>query len=733
LCGLLSGCGRSADLLDTDAKRNVPPRTFKFPKRVGDGRSCQHEWFNTHGWLHYNQDKDAVFCFTCIQARRHGKSSSGRGYEDAYVTSGFKQWQKAKARFCQHEQSQFHRESAEFLVQALQRESVASLLNIQLKKDQRDSRTAYKIVISSIRYLARSGQALRGSDMDKGNLVELLEERALECPELQDWLKKRDNWLSGDIQNEILEILAHSALRKIVSDINEAEFFSIMADGTTDGSGDEQLAVCFRYVDKKSLESLEVLVGLYNVTSKTAASTHQVLKDVMLRLGIKNEKMRGHCFDGEAAMSGRLNGVQKLLTDDQPKSMFVHCSNHSLDLVIQELARQCPMISDTLMLVKEVSKIILESAKRKAIYENIVIQPCAGDNDGPEQRSTPQRLLSLCATRWCIRAKAMRRFLENYERVRDTVREILKDRSCNISDERRALLRGFEIKMYQFPTLLSLKLALSICEPAEQLAKSLQSKRYTATGAKQSAQALWDLYNSMGEDDFNRIWNETELLNQTHNLNLSMPEPPRRRVPPRRLGEVGGHAPAAVLTEKDRLRQKYISVLDWTKTELDRRFNQPGMQQLIKLESIILANPPPNAEDLETTLGLHAEDFDIPQLAAQLFIAKTVVPSHEKTVREYADFFKDLAAITRTMLNELERLIILILTVPATSASCERSFSALRRVKNWLRRTMSQKRVTHVMLLHVHKALTLSIDINSILEEFVKRTPERMHVFGNMF
>ncbi|KAK3918435.1 LOW QUALITY PROTEIN: Zinc finger MYM-type protein 1, partial [Frankliniella fusca] len=540
------------------ATRNVLPSNFKFPKRPGDNRSVQHGWFSTHGWLHYCEEKDALLCFTCMSAQERGMVGTARGSEEVFTSTGFKKWHQASSKLREHETSAHHRHPANFLVQLLEKESVASLLDVQLKKHQKDARTAYKVVLSSIRYLARSGQALRGSTHESGNLMELLEERVLDCPELADWLKRRDKWLSSDIQNEILEMLSHAVLRRLVSDIKKAEFYSVMADGTTDESGNEQMAVCIRYAETTKLESMEVFLGLYNVISKTAEFTHRVISDVLLRLGLSKDQMR------------------------------------------------------------------------------------------------------------------------------------------------------------------------------EQLAKSLQRKQFTATGAKQSAQLLWNRYNAMGEADFNQIWEECEEMNEKQNLELKMPETSatRQRAPPRRLGEVGGKAAPAVITPKDRLRQKFISVLDWAKNELDRRFNQPGMLQLIKLEQILFAKQPLNNEELEGLLGVQSDDFNIPDLACQLQLVKNF-PTMSKLYGNMPIFFKDLPSITRTMLLQIERLVILILTVPATSASCERAFSVLRRVKNWLRRTMTQSRLTHVMLLHAHKALAFSIDINVIFKEFVLRKAERISVFGN--
>ena len=48
--------------------------------------------------------------------------------------------------------------------------------------------------------------------------------------------------------------------------------------------------------------------------------------------------------------------------------------------------------------------------------------------------------------------------------------------------------------------------------------------------------------------------------------------------------------------------------------------------------------------------------------------------------------------------------------MPATNAISERSFSALKRVKTYLRSTTGEGRLNHLMLLHVHKELADSID-----------------------
>ena len=64
-------------------------------------------------------------------------------------------------------------------------------------------------------------------------------------------------------------------------------------------------------------------------------------------------------------MSGCHTGVQARLKADCPTALYVHCSNHSLDLILQEAAQNVPLVADALSFVQGVSNLIRESAKRR--------------------------------------------------------------------------------------------------------------------------------------------------------------------------------------------------------------------------------------------------------------------------------------------------------------------------------------------------------------------------------
>ena len=76
-------------------------------------------------------------------------------------------------------------------------------------------------------------------------------------------------------------------------------------------------------------------------------------------------------------------------------------------------------------------------------------------------------------------------------------------------------------------------------------------------------------------------------------------------------------------------------------------------------------------------------------------------------------------------MSEICKLLTLILVIPATNAVSERSASALRRVKSYLRSTMSQVRLNNLLILHVHKQRTDELDLRIILNEFVSSNEHR--------
>ena len=71
-------------------------------------------------------------------------------------------------------------------------------------------------------------------------------------------------------------------------------------------------------------------------------------------------------------------------------------------------------------------------------------------------------------------------------------------------------------------------------------------------------------------------------------------------------------------------------------------------------------------------------------------------------------------------------LLHILCTLPVTSCSSERSFSALKRVKTPIRSTMSNQRLASLTLLHIHK--DIDICISDVVDDFARRHSRRLQL-----
>ena len=82
------------------------------------------------------------------------------------------------------------------------------------------------------------------------------------------------------------------------------------------------------------------------------------------------------------------------------------------------------------------------------------------------------------------------------------------------------------------------------------------------------------------------------------------------------------------------------------------------------------------------------------------------------------------------LLSEVRVVLKLLLVMPASNAISECSFSALRRFKTYLRSTMTQSRLNHLVILHIHRKLHDKFNLIAVANEFVSKSEHRSTLFG---
>ena len=66
----------------------------------------------------------------------------------------------------------------------------------------------------------------------------------------------------------------------------------------------------------------------------------------------------------------------------------------------------------------------------------------------------------------------------------------------------------------------------------------------------------------------------------------------------------------------------------------------------------------------------------------------------------------------------IHTFLAILLTLPVSTASAERSFSSLRRLKTWMRSRMGEERLTGLAMLNVHRDIYVSVD--KVIDRFAK-------------
>ena len=84
--------------------------------------------------------------------------------------------------------------------------------------------------------------------------------------------------------------------------------------------------------------------------------------------------------------------------------------------------------------------------------------------------------------------------------------------------------------------------------------------------------------------------------------------------------------------------------------------------------------------------------------------------------------------IIKTIYSNVKILMTLIR--PISSVDCERSFSNMRIVNNWLRNYMEQKKLNSLMICSIHSETLDELNIDELMSSFVKKTEWREKMFS---
>ncbi|KAL4120397.1 hypothetical protein QTP88_013097 [Uroleucon formosanum] len=99
-------------------------------------------------------------------------------------------------------------------------------------------------------------------------------------------------------------------------------------------------------------------------------------------------------------------------------------------------------------------------------------------------------------------------------------------------------------------------------------------------------------------------------------------------------------------------------------------------------------------------------------------VVKSIIPDHIKsaTVIELLQLIQDYNL--KESYPNIEIVFRIFLTMPVTAATCERSFSKLKLIKNYLTSTMGQERLSNLSILSIENEVAGEINFEDVIDEF---------------
>uniref|UniRef100_A0A453AKG6 HAT C-terminal dimerisation domain-containing protein n=1 Tax=Aegilops tauschii subsp. strangulata TaxID=200361 RepID=A0A453AKG6_AEGTS len=421
-------------------------------------------------------------------------------------------------------------------------------------------------------------------------------------------------------------------------------------------------------------------------------------------------------------MRGEWNGLKALILNDCPYAYYVHCMAHHLQLALVAASREVHDVHNFFQNANFIINVVSASTKRNdELLANksaeIAREIELGELDtgkGQNQIGTLQRPGD---TRCSSHFKSIQSLQKMFGATVEVLRSIANDRAAS-KYSRGDAVGAIKIIM-SFDFVFILHLMEKIMKITDVLCQTLQKKSLDILNALDLVSTTKVLLGKLREDGWDPLLQEVQSFCLKHEIDI--PDLNSRYVDVTKSRNKHDNTTTLHHYKAD----VFNVAIDQQMVELNDRF---GVQNTELLTLCASLDPRHDSFDVSNICTLveknYPADFSSQErahLESQLPHFQLDVCNHPelKSSPSLADLtiglFKTGKAATYSMVDRLLRLVI---TLPVSTATTERAFSAMKLVKTRLRNRMGDDFLRHYMVVYIGKEIAAKITSDEIINLF---------------
>ncbi|KAK1904504.1 52 kDa repressor of the inhibitor of the protein kinase [Dissostichus eleginoides] len=327
-------------------------------------------------------------------------------------------------------------------------------------------------------------------------------------------------------------------------------------------------------------------------------------------------------------------------------------------------------------------------------------------------------LKRLSDTRWSCQHSTLWAIKRALPAISATLADVSDQSNAHRATEAKSLIGLIDGQFVLHVTMLE-----SIFSLTKTLSDHLQATDLELASATDLVYSVVDTLNEKRNvETWNAIWECAS--DQCASVGIEMQRPqPRRKAQPRHLqgfvvnSQTGSRE--RLETSDDYRNHCFFPVIDRLVSELNRRFSSESCHILRGATAL---NPKHKTFMDKDSLLPMAKHYGVMEenISAELHQAKRLI-ERKKQSGAVVNTTHDVLVLLRPYNDafvDLYKLVCISMTLPVTSAACERSFSCLRRLKTYLRNRSGDARTSNLGLLAISSRRTKELDVNAVIDRF---------------